>query len=314
MYIRDPILNDMNNNKRIKLSPQGPEMSRIVAGVWKWGVWGHQLQPEQILELINGCLEHSVTTFDHADIYGGYTDEAAFGKAIALDPSVRDKMELVTKCSIRMVSENRPEHRIKSYDTSRKHITQSVENSLRDLNTDRIDLLLIHRPDPLMDPDEVAETIEELKTQGKVLHFGVSNFTPSQFAMLNSRTHLCTNQVQISLIYLDSLFDGTLDQSIEHSAKPMAWSPLGSGKLFGEPEDDQTARVQKVAEKVAKKYGMKLDQVLLSWLMKHPAQILPVLGTAKIDRVADAVATLEVDLDREDWFELLEASTGHEVA
>ena len=299
--------------KRIIISNQGPELSRITAGVWKWGLWGHQLKSNDILELIEGCLGLGVTTFDHADIYGDYTDEAAFGKALAMQPALRNQIEIITKCGIKMESANRPEHQLKSYDTSAGHIIKSVENSLRNLNTDHIDLLLIHRPDPLMNPMEVAETADQLKKAGKVLHFGVSNFTGSQFAMLNSFTPLCTNQIEISLGHVEPLFDGVLDLCLEKKVAPMAWSPLGSGKFFGTEDVAEVAEVKNCALQIGAKHGISLDQVLLAWLLKHPSGIIPVLGTAKISRIQKAVETLEIELDREDWFKLLEAAVGREV-
>ena len=300
-------------NTRLKVSSEGPDFSRIVAGVWKWGEWGHKLSSNEILKLIEDCVSLGVTTFDHADIYGGYTDEGAFGKALALQPSIREKIQIVTKCGIRMVSENRPQNKIKSYDTSKAYMTAAVENSLRELHTDRIDLLLIHRPDPLMNPSEIAETIEGLRLSGKVLHFGVSNFTPSQFEMLDNFTHLCTNQVEISLGHVDTLFDGTLDQLMLKQRHPMAWSPLGSGKFFTEAKDESTRRAHKGAQALAEKYNVGVDQLLLMWLLKHPSGVLPVLGTAVLDRIKGAIKTLDLEIEREDWFELLEAARGFEV-
>ncbi|MGB0863672.1 MAG: aldo/keto reductase, partial [Saprospiraceae bacterium] len=185
---------------KIQISPNGPVFSRIVAGVWKWGQWGWKLNDQQHLSLIQSCLEQEVTTFDHADIYGDYTSEADFGRALQLQPSLREKMQIVTKCGIKLKSNNRPNHKIKSYDLSKEHIITSVENSLRNLHTDRIDLLLLHRPSPLMDADDVAEAIIQLKKQGKILHFGVSNFTPSQFKLIQSRLEIATNQIELHLM------------------------------------------------------------------------------------------------------------------
>ncbi|MEQ9423889.1 MAG: aldo/keto reductase [Cyclobacteriaceae bacterium] len=302
------------NDIKIKIASNGPEFSRVVAGVWKWGEWGHKLKPQEVLELIESCVDFGVTTFDHADIYGGYTDEGLFGAAIKRNWGIREKVQIVTKCGIKMVNPNRPSHKVKHYDTSAAHIIWSVENSLKQLQTDWIDLLLIHRPDPLMDPDEIAEAFQQLKSEGKVRHFGVSNFTPSQFEMLNSRVALCTNQVQASLIHVDPLFDGTFDQCIQKEVRPMAWSPLGSGDLFGDSDDERISRIQAALKKFEKKYEATADQLLLAWLLNHPAQILPVLGTAKPKRIEAAVNALKIDLEREDWFEMLEVSRGKAVA
>lgn len=288
-------------------------LSPIVAGVWKWGIWGHELDTQDLLALIEGCIDNGVTSFDHADIYGHYTDEERFGKTLALKPSLRQQMQLVTKCGIRLVTPNRPHHKIKSYDTSKEHIIASTENSLKALHTDYIDLLLIHRPDPLMDPDEIAEAFSQLKQEGKVLHFGVSNFTPSQFEMLKSRTELVTNQVEISILHLEPFLDGTLDQCITHHIRPMAWSPLGSGQLFGTNVDERTKRILHVAKDLAEKHGAGVDQLLLAWLLKHPSRIIPVLGTARIARIKAAMAARQIELSREEWFELWQASMGKEV-
>ena len=298
---------------QIQLTENGPRFSRIVAGVWKWGVWGWKLNDQDTLTLVEKCLEQGVSTFDHADIYGHYTAEADFGKIFRLNPSLRDKMQLVTKCGIKLVTPNRPAHKIKSYDTSKAYILQCVDNSLRDLQTDYLDLLLIHRPSPLMDPDEIAAAFDQLKQAGKVQHFGVSNFTPSQFQLLASRTELVTNQIEASIIHLDPFLNGTLDQSLEKRVAPMAWSPLGSGKVFAKEPDEQVQRIRKVGNQLQEKYNASLDQILLAFLLKHPARILPVLGTARAERVAAATQALNIELTREEWFELWEASTGKEV-
>ena len=302
----------MYSNK-IKISSGGLELSRIVAGVWKWGVWGWKMSDQAHLELIEKCIEYGATTFDHADIYGHYTSEGDFGRALKLNPSLREKMQLVTKCSIKLTTPNRPSHNIKSYDTSKEHIIWSAENSLKELNTDRIDLMLIHRPSPLMNADEIAEAFNQLKKDGKVLHFGVSNFTTSQFDLLNSRIELATNQVELHLMRPEPFLDGTLDQCQQHSVSPMAWSPLSSGRIFTELEDEQVQRIRKAAEPLLEKYNIQLDQLLIAWLLKHPSNILPILGTARHERVLAAVEALKIELTREEWFVLWEAAQGQEV-
>lgn len=298
----------------VQLAANGPRLSRIVAGVMKWGDWGRQLDTQEMLRLIEQCIESGVTTFDHADIYGHYTTEAAFGAALKLQPALRERMQIVTKCGINLVTPNRPQHRIKSYDTSKNHILKSVEQSLQNLHTEHIDLLLIHRPDVLLNPDEVAEAFSNLRQAGKVKYFGVSNFTPSQFALLNSRIELVTNQVEASLLHLDPFIDGTFDQCLQHRIRPMVWSPLGGGDIFGEPKDDRTLRIQQTAKSLATKHDAALDQILLAWLFRHPTQLLPVLGTTRIERIQAAVAALHIELAREEWYELWQASRGAEVA
>lgn len=298
------------------INPERLSLSRIVFGVMNWGVWGHNLSSSQMHKLIQQSIELGVTSFDHADIYGHYTTEATFGEAIKKQSSLRQQMQIVTKCGIKLTTENRPDYKIKSYDTSRGHILQSVENSLRNLHTDYIDLLLIHRPSPLMNYGEIAETFFDLKAAGKVRFFGVSNFTPQQFETMNSFYSLSTNQVEASILHTNPLFDGTVDYSVSHRAKPipMAWSPLGGGKVFTDLENEQVQRIRKVAKTLGKKYNASLDQILLAWLMKHPSGICPVVGTARFERLKKAVEAVEIKLTHEEWFELLEASRGFEVA
>ncbi|MDX2301636.1 MAG: aldo/keto reductase [Microscillaceae bacterium] len=305
---------------RIKLSEErkSPTLSRIVAGVMLWGEWGKKLNPQGINRLIQACIDLGITSFDHADIYGHYTTEADFGKALALSPGLLKKMELITKCGIKLVTPNRPEHQIKSYDTSRKHIIQSVENSLKNLQTDTLDLLLIHRPDPLLDPMEVADTFALLRSEGKVKYFGVSNFSPTQLDVLDAymvfEDEIVTNQVEASLLHLNPFWDGTLDQCLTMGFSPMIWSPLGGGKLFETPSEDiQVQRIQEVSIDLMKKYEVSLDQLALAWLLQHPSQMIPVIGSASLERIRASWQALSVEMEREDWFKLWQASTGEEV-
>ncbi|NMM49722.1 aldo/keto reductase [Marinigracilibium pacificum] len=299
---------------RVVISNEGPELSRLVAGVWKWGHWGHKYSPKQVGSIISECAELGISTFDHADIYGDYTDEKLFGDAMEHSGVNRDNIQLITKCGIKMVSENRPEHQIKSYDYSEEHIINSVNTSLSNLKTDYIDLLLLHRPSPLLNPEVVAGVFNKLKHEGKVIHFGVSNFTPSQFSMLNKYFPLVTNQVQVSPLYTECLTDGTLDQCIELGLKPMAWSPLGSGAIFSDDNsDDQVVRVRKTLQKLAEKYNVGLDVIILAWHLKHPAEILPVLGTGKSSRLKDALDAFNIELTTQEWFEIYSASIGQDI-
>lgn len=298
---------------RIQLTDGGPTFSRLVAGVWRLREWG--MDSRALLDFIHGCLDLGVTTFDNADIYGGYTCEALFGAALAAEPSLRGRIELVTKCGIQLVSDNRPANRVHHYDTGRDHLVAAAENSLRQLHTDTLDLLLIHRPDPLMDADEVAEAFGALRAAGKVRHFGVSNFMPWQFHLLQSRLDfpLVTNQIELSVLHLDPLHDGTLDQAQRLRTPPMAWSPLAGGRLF-DPRDERAARVRAALEAVGQEVGgAGADQVALAWLLRHPARILPVLGTGKLERVRAAAAAEAIALDRQQWFAIWEASAGREV-
>lgn len=295
-------------------SPERLYLSRIVFGVMNWGVWGHNLSSNKMLKLINESVALGVTSFDHADIYGHYTTEATFGEAIKGKSSLRNKIELVTKCGIKLVTPNRPSYRLKSYDTSKQHIIQSAEQSLRNLHTDYIDLLLIHRPSPLMNYAEIAEAFWELKQAGKVRFFGVSNFSATQFEVMNEYFPLVTNQVEASLLHTASFFDSTFDKCMVNRAVPMAWSPLGGGKIFNDLENEMVKRIRKVATVVGERHNASMDQILLAWLMQHPSQIRPVVGTARIERLESAVQAVNIHLTREEWFELLEASRGFEVA
>jgi predicted oxidoreductase len=288
-------------------------ISNIVAGVMKWGVWGENLSNTALEKLIEGAIDLGVTTFDHADIYGHYTEEAHFGNVLKTKPSLRQKMQLVSKCDICLTTPNRPAYTIKHYDTSREHILQSVENSLTALGTDYLDALLIHRPDPLLNADEVAEAFTTLKQEGKVLHFGVSNFPPSQLSLLNSRFPLEINQIEASVLHLVPFLDGTLDQCQEHRIVPMAWSPLGGGQLLMPSDEPRIVRVQQCLDDLASIYNATRDQILLAWLLKHPSGIVPVLGTSKLNRIAAAVAAQDIALSRQDWFKLWTASTGTDV-
>lgn len=297
---------------KVQLAHNGPAVSPIIAGVWKWGEWGHKLTIKEQEDLILQCIDLGVTTFDHADIYGNHTAEEEFGKAFKRHKSQRDKIEVITKCGIKMPS-NRRDYHIKSYDTSRDHIIWSVENSLINLGTDYIDVVLIHRPSPLMHPDEIAEAVESLSKQGKVRAFGVSNFTYSQFEMLNSRIQLVTNQIQASLLHLEPFLDGTFDQMLQHSVRPTVWSPLGSGALFTGSKHGRAA-ISKEAKGLLSKYDVsRLDQIYLAWLMRHPAGPIPILGTAKPHRIKAAIDACNIDISREDWFSLWTAATGAEV-
>ena len=293
------------------LTPTGPTLSPIVAGAWRIDSWGWS--PQQRLQWIEQCIELGVTSFDHADIYGGYTAEDLFGEALQIDPGVRQRMQLVSKCGIKLVTPNRPNHALKSYDTSAAHIRLSVENSLRALRTDRLDLLLIHRPDALLDADEVAETFQALRAAGKVLHFGVSNFTPSQFALLDARTPLVTNQIELHPLQRAPLHDGTLDQAQQLRRRPMIWSPLAGGRLLS-GGDDEARRVQACLQQIALQLDTSPATVAYGWLMRHPSKPLPLAGSRRIDALREAVAAVSLTLSAEHWYAIWQAGAGHEVA
>jgi predicted oxidoreductase len=288
--------------ERKKIHKDGPEFSRIITGAWRW-----HLEVSRVEELIRQSLEVGMTTFDHADIYGDHSNEEIFGNVIRKEPSQRQRMEIVTKCGIKFQSQKRPSSWVKHYDTSKQHIIWSVDNSLKMLHTDHVDLLLIHRPDPLLNPNEVADAFSVLKQSGKVLHFGVSNFTPTQFEMLQSylTIPLVTNQLEISITYNQPLFDGSLDILMKHRVSPMAWSPLGGGKLMG----GDTAQLFKKASH----YSSSDAQLSLAWLLKHPSSIFPVIGTTRPERIVECSKAINIELDLQDWFELLKIAQGKEM-
>ncbi|GGD01901.1 aldo/keto reductase [Pontibacillus salipaludis] len=297
---------------RIQLAEE-LSVSQIVHGHWRLSDWNYS--NEEVVELIEQCLELGITTFDHADIYGSYTCEPLFGQALALKPELRERMELVTKCGIVLESENRPEHQSHHYDTSKAHILKSVENSLQAFGTDYIDLLLIHRPDPLMDPREVAEAFRELKDAGKVRHFGVSNFKKHQLDMLESYldVELVTNQIELSPYNLENIHDGTLDTCMEKRLAPMAWSPLGGGDVFTS-DSERAIRLRTTLDKVAGEIGADgIDQVMYTWLLAHPAKVIPIVGSGKIERIKSAVAALDLTLSKDQWFEIYTSSQGYDI-
>jgi predicted oxidoreductase len=286
----------------------------IIVGTMRLGQWGLHFNTQQWLEFIEGCLAAGLHEFDHADIYGGYTTEADFGRALKEKPSLRTQMHITTKCGILYPSENRPEIKLKSYDSSKKHIIASAENSLRDLQTDYIDQLLLHRPDFLMDPDEVAEAFEELQGAGKVREFGISNFKPSQLSLLHDYLPLASHQIQISLLHLAPFTDGTLDQCLAREIKPTAWSPLGGSGFFTDPHEPRHKRIRETATAIGRKYDASFDQIMLAFLAKHPTGIRPVMGTSKIERLRSAAAAMQIKISRAEWYQLWQAATGERVA
>ena len=285
-------------------------LSPITAGLWRLHEW--QLDTPALVRWVEQALDLGISSFDHADIYGGYTVEALFGQALAAAPALRQRMQIVTKCGIQLVHPNRPAHTVKAYDSSRAHVMASVDASLRALHTDRIDLLLIHRPDWLMDPDELADTFRHLLAAGKVLHFGVSNHTPGQLAMLRKRHPLVTNQIEFSPLQMRALADGTLEQCVDLGLRPMIWSPLGGGRLF-DGSDAQAARVWAVLQDLAAQRGVSVATVAYAWTLRHPSRPIPVTGTGRLLGLQEAVAALDMQLSAPDWYRVWQASIGHEV-
>ena len=283
-----------------------------IVGCMRWGVWGENFTTKQYEQIIDQCLSIGLNVFDHADIYGHYTTEADFGNALKGNTSLRDKIQIITKCGINMLTPNRPHHQIKSYDTSASHIIKSVEQSLQNFHTDYIDTLLIHRPDILIDAEEVANTIITLRQSGKIKSFGVSNFTTGQVALLNKYITIEQHQVEISVTHLNSFDDGVLDQCQLNNIQAQSWSPMGNG-LFTE-QNEKHARILETATALSSNYNCSVNQILLAFLYAHPSNIVPVIGTTKFDRIAEAKKAKDIALNREDFYKLWSASTGKEVA
>lgn len=281
-------------------------LSRIISGTMNWGTWGVNHSKEDMCKLISESFDSGINSFDHADIYGGYTTEESFGDAFAETGIKREDVFFISKCGIMYPSEKLPV-KIKHYDYSEDHINKSVDNSLRNLKTDYLDCLLLHRPSPLMDISIIADTVKRLVKSGKIKSFGVSNFTASQMDMFKGKVDISYNQINLSLTHLDHMFDGTLEYMQANDILPMAYSPLGS--YFKE----ENGKIKKVVDKLKNKYSCTDYQILISWLLKHPSKVYPVIGTTKSDRIKSTLESLKIEIDLIDWFELLEASVGKRV-
>ena len=288
----------------------GLDFSRIVYGMWRVGD-DADTSPKHVRAKIDACLEQGITTIDQADIYGGYTAEAIFGAALKEDKSLRDKLDIVTKCGIVVDAGRHAGASVKHYDTSPKHIAASLEASLADMGTDRVDLLLIHRPDPMMDHEATGRALDEAVSSGKARSVGVSNFRPYDWDLLQSAMSqkLVTNQIELSLSAHEAFVNGDVAFHQQHGHAMMAWSPLGGGGLMVNG-GDVAARM----DDVAKAQGVDRAAVAVAWLLAHPATILPVMGTNTLSRIKTLSDALKVEMDRQTWFQLYEAALGREVA
>jgi predicted oxidoreductase len=298
--------------QRVKLNPKF-EVSRIAHGHWRALEWN--LSVNELLNLTEQVFDLGVTTFDHADLYGDFECEKLFGKVLNLKKGLRSQIEIVTKCGIKPQSHKFPNRQIGFYDYSFEHITSSAEKALRNFKTDYIDLFLLHRPSPFFDPQEVANTFSHLKKSGKVLHFGVSNFTPQQFEMLNSYLEepLVTNQVEISPHCLEHFDNGNLDFFLKKRLKPMAWSPLAGGAIMN-PSTEKEQRIHQALQKVAQEHNTEaLDQIAYSWLLKHPTGMIPIVGSGKIERIKRASESINKALSLEQWMEIYVAARGEKL-
>ena len=293
---------------RVNLS-SSLEFSRIVYGMWRLAD-DSDTSIKHIDAKINSCLDQGITTFDQAAVYGLYTSEALFGKALKANPSLRDKMEIVTKCGIVVPSNKYPNIQVAQYDTSREHICASVDTSLINMSTDYIDLLLVHRPDPFVDHRDLGRALDDIVSSGKVRAIGVSNFKPWDWNLLQSgmKTQLATNQIEISLTAHEALTNGDLAFHQELATPVMAWSPLGGGGLM-------TGRSQLglALDKVAADQGVGRAAVAVAWILAHPANIIPVMGTNNIERISKISDALKVKMDRDTWFYLYVAALGRDI-
>lgn len=294
-----------------RINVGGVDMSRIVYGMWRLGD-DEDTSPAHVQAKVEACLEQGITTMDQADIYGGYAAEELLGAALKAAPALREQIEIVTKCDIVAPIGKNSDKRVKYYDTSAEYISTSVDNSLKYMNIDVIDLLLIHRPDPLMDHEETGACLDALVASGKVRAVGTSNFRPWDWELLQSamKTPLATNQIEASVLFHTPFTNGDVAFHQRQGQPIMAWSPLAGGALFG----DEGASVRAVLERIGSDYGVGADAVAVAWLLRHPSGIMPVMGTNNLNRIKGLSDALKVNLDRQDWYEIYTAALGHEVA
>ena len=283
-------------------------LSPIIAGTMNWGIWDKKLTTKEMEHMIQICLENKITTFDHADIYGAYTTEAEFGKAFSASGISRNQLQLISKCGIQHTSGRN--NAVKHYDYSKDYIIWSVENSLKNLHCDYLDVLLLHRPSPLMETDEIAEAVSKLQSEGKIIDFGVSNFTASQTELIRKKVDISYNQIQFSATHFEPMVDGSFDYMQLHGIRPMSWNPLGT--VFRE-DTEQTRRLKKLLGSLVEKYHLGSDTILLSWILRHPAKVFPIAGTVNVARIQALMKAVELNLETEDWFAIWTESMGTKV-
>ena len=287
-----------------------PSFSQLIAGTMTWGTWGKNLNTAEMAALMHTCVDAGISSFDHADIYGDYSTEAAFGEAFRVSKLPRNNIQLISKCGIQMKSAQRNTS-VKHYNYDKAYIIASAEQSLKNLQTDYLDLLLLHRPSPLMDVNEIGEAINTLQQSGKILGFGVSNFTTVQTALIQTIGAVHANQVQFSLTHTQPINDGSFNYMQANNIIPMCWSPLGS--IFKKhAEVNQTLNTTLSA--MCEKYNCTTDVLLLAWILQHPANILPVFGSASVSRINNMMQATNISLELQDWFLLLQSAEGKEVA
>ncbi len=295
--------------ERVRLKG-GVELSRIIYGMWRIGD-DENTSPKHIEAKINACLEQGITSIDQADIYGDYGAEKVLGKCFRASPHLMDSVEIITKCDIIAPCGRYRDKRVKYYDTSSQHITHSVDTSLKLMGIEKIDLLLVHRPDPFMDHHETGKALDVLIDSGKVTSVGVSNFKHHDWTLLQSAmtNPLVTNQIEISLLSNDAFTNGDIAYLQEKDIRPMAWSPLAGGELFKNKTSELFLRMKEIAED----NSCDLAAIAVAWLLAHPSKILPVMGTNNLARIKMLSDASQISLDRETWFELYGLANGHEV-
>lgn len=317
---------------RVAVAPGAPILSRLVYGTWRLFDDASTSNAAAVEARLQTCADIGITTIDTAEIYGKYEVESLLGEALKRSPGLRDRLEIVTKCGIYVPVPRHPDRRHAFYDASAARLVKSVEKSLRLLGTDRIDLFLVHRPDWLTSADDTAEGLDRLLTDGKIRAAGVSNYNVHQFGLLDARladrrrsggpgsgarnpveSALATNQVELSLFHMAAIEDGTLDQCQRGHVHPMAWSPLGGGRLF-RTDDEAATRVRAALQELAPKYdGATPEALALAWVMALPSQPLPVFGTGRIERIHAAARAASIRLTHEDWYGLWAAARGHRI-
>ncbi len=284
------------------------QSSKLIVGTMRWGTWGENYNPTDIANLLQNLIDNNLLEFDMADIYGHYTTEKLFGDGLKLSGIDRSKLFFISKCNILLPCQNRP-YKVVSYNSSKQHIINSVHQTLENLQTDYLDVLLIHRTDPLMNYYEIAESFHLLHKQGKVKFFGVSNFDVFDFELLHELFPLYTNQIQHSLTFTDSLFNHQLQLGLKHHIPIQIWSPLGKffDKNFNNPE------LKKLVQKLAEKYNCSTAQLLCAWALKHSSTLDLVIGSTKLERILDAQKSLQISIELDDWYDLLRVSRGYDV-
>ncbi len=286
--------------------------SKVVAGVIRWGSWGAKLSTSKLASLIEACVEEGVTTFDLADVYGNYTTEREFGDALILSGVSRDQIQLITKCGIIKPCAEKPGFKISHYNTSKRHIIESAEQSLNNLNTDCLDVFMINRPSPVMNYEEMAEAFHILKESGKVKEFGVVNFSPDQIRAMTKFYPITSHQSELSITHLNPLHDGTIDTCVTNGITPMSWSPIGGSMIFTNTKAGKM-RERKFNE-YASEHGWSISEMALLFLYHHPAGIRPIINHSKADKFKEAVALSEIVLTNEQWFEMYMYISGRELS